>query len=267
MRNRLLMAVLFTPIFIILIFWGGIPFFFLVAAIALTGLLEFYRMIETKEIKPLIFLGLLMAIGWLLAISVPQAFSLVIAASVMVLLVYQMRRNDLSRAITNCAMTIFGLFYVVGLLGHLLVLRNLEGGRSLVFTVWFITWMGDSGAFTIGKSWGKHKLLPRISPKKTVEGVIGGIGSAILAAFVAYITLRVIFKSEPFPISHAFFLGLILGVVGILGDLSESLFKRKAKVKDSGESIPGHGGVLDTFDSLLFTVPVMYYYAKFILHR
>lgn len=266
MRNRLLMTILFVPLFILFIVWGGLPFFFLISVIALMGLFEFYRIMETRQTKPLTFLGLLMAIGLLLAISLPRTLSLVIAVSVMVTLLCQMRRNDLPRAITNCAMTIFGLLYVAGLLGHLIVLRNLEGGRSLVLTVWFITWIGDSGAFAIGKSWGKHKLLPRISPHKTVEGMIGGVGSAILASFIAYFTLRALFKSVPFPISHSFLLGLTLGIVGILGDLSESLLKRDAKVKDSGENVPGHGGILDTFDSLLFTAPVMYYYAKFILY-
>ena len=268
MRNRLLMAILFVPLFVLFIVWGGLPFFFLISLIALMGLFEFYRIVETREIKPLTFPGLLMAVGLLLAISAPQTFSLVIAAGVMVIFLYQMRRNALPWTIANCAITIFGLLYVAGLLGHLIVLRNLEGGRSLVLAVWFITWIGDSGAFAIGKSWGKHKLLPRISPHKTVEGAIGGVGSAILAGFIAYFALGVLFKSGPFPtIFHALLLGLILGIVGILGDLSESLLKREAKVKDSGGNVPGHGGILDTFDSLLFTAPVMYYYAKFILQR
>lgn len=265
MRNRLLMAALFTPIFILFIVWGGRPFFFLILAISLIGLFEFYQIMETRQIKPLTFPGLLMAAGLLLAISVPPILSLVIAISVMVTLLIQMKRNDLPGAVINCAVTIFGLLYVAGLLGHLIVLRNLEGGRSLVLTVWFITWIGDSGALVIGKSWGKHKLFPRISPHKTVEGALGGVGVAIAASFGAYFVLGALFQSAPFPISHAFFLGLTLGIVGILGDLSESLLKRDAKIKDSGGNVPGHGGVLDTFDSLLFTAPVMYYYAMFIL--
>ncbi|MCD5402105.1 phosphatidate cytidylyltransferase [candidate division NPL-UPA2 bacterium] len=265
MRNRLLMTVLFVPLFILFIVWGGRPFFFLILAISLIGLFEFYQIMETRQIKPLTFPGLLMAVGLLVAISAPLTLSLVIAVSVMVILLGQMKRNDLPGAVTNCAVTVFGLLYVVGLLGHLIVLRNLEGGLSLVLTVWFITWLGDSGAFAIGKSRGKRKLFPRVSPHKTVEGALGGVGAAILASFVAYFALRAIFGNAPFPISHAFFLGLTLGIVGILGDLSESLLKRDAQVKDSGGRVPGHGGILDTFDSLLFTAPVMYYYAMFIL--
>lgn len=259
------MTILFVPLFICFIVWGGRPFFFLILAIALAGLFEFYRIIETRPTRSGTFLRLLMAVGLLLSLSFPRTLSLVIAALVMVSLLEQMRRNDFPQAIANCALTVFGLLYVVGLLGHLIVLRNLEGGLSLVLTVWFITWLGDSGAFAIGKSWGKRKLFPRVSPHKTVEGAIGGVGSAILAGFGAYFSLRAIFGNAPFPISHAFFLGLMLGIVGILGDLSESLLKRDARVKDSGGNVPGHGGILDTFDSLLFTAPVMYYYAIFIL--
>ena len=266
MRNRLLIAALFVPLFILFIIWGGRPFFFLVLAIGLMGLFEFYRIMEARQVKPLTFLGLLMGIGLPFAILAPGILSLVIAGGVMVTLLYQMGRKDMPSAIANCAVTVFGLFYVVGLLSHLIVLRNLEGGMSLVFTVWFVTWMGDSGAFIIGRVCGKHKLFPRISPYKTVEGAIGGVGLAIGAGFLAYFVLRAVFKSAPFPIYHTLFLGVTLGIVGILGDLSESLLKRGARVKDSGKNVPGHGGILDAFDSLLFTAPVMYYYAKFILH-
>jgi len=267
MRTRLLMTILFAPLFIFLIVLGGWPFFFLISAIALIGLFEFYQLIQTEKIKPLTFPGLLMAMALLLAISVPRTLYLVITAGIMVAFLCQMRRNDLPWAITNCAMTIFGLLYVAGLLGHLIILRNLQGGRSLVFAVWFITWIGDSGALAIGRSWGKHKLFPRVSPHKTIEGLIGGVGSAILASFIAYFTLPAIFRNDPFPIEYPFLLGLTLGIVGVLGDLSESLLKRDAKVKDSSKNVPGHGGILDTFDSLIFTAPVMYYYAKFILYR
>lgn len=267
MRNRLFMTILFVPLFILFIIWGGLPFFFLISALALLGLFEFYQIIETRQIRPLTYPGLLMAAGLLLTVFLSRgAYSLVIAAIIIVVLLCQMGKKEITWAITNCAVTVFGLLYVVGLLSHLIVLRNLEGGRSLVFAAWFITWLGDSGAFAIGKSWGKRKLFPRISPHKTVEGAIGGIGTAILASFVAYFALRAIFKGEPFPLSHSFLLGLTLGIVGILGDLSESLLKRDIGVKDSGGKVPGHGGILDTFDSLLFTAPLMYYYARFILH-
>jgi phosphatidate cytidylyltransferase len=261
------MTVFFVPLFVLFVAWGGLPFFFLISAIALLGLFEFYRIVETRQIKPWVFPGMLMAAGLLLAVSAPRTFSLVVTLSVMFILLYQMGRKNLSQAITNCATTIFGPLYVVGLLSYLIVLRKLDGGQGLVFTVWFITWIGDSGAFVIGKSRGKHKLFPRISPQKTVEGAIGGVGSAILASFMAYFILKAIFGRAPFPISHSLLLGLTLGILGILGDLSESLLKRDGKVKDSGGNVPGHGGILDTFDSLLFTVPAMYYYAVFILHR
>lgn len=271
MRNRIVTAIIFIPIFIILIKLGSWPFFLLITAISVTGLFEFYRLMGNSQLKPLLPLGMVAAVALLLSIFYWQGTlwpSSIIAGSVLISFLWQMGRKDSHLAIANCGVTILGLLYVVGLLGYLISLRQLKPnhiGESLVLSVWFITWIGDSGAFIIGSSLGKHKLFPRISPNKTIEGAVGGVLSAMLASLIAYFALRAIFKSDPFPISHALPLGFALGIIGILGDLSESLLKRSVELKDSGGKVPGHGGILDTFDSLLFTAPVMYYYAIFIM--
>ncbi|MCK4261741.1 CDP-archaeol synthase [bacterium] len=271
MRNRIVTAIIFIPIFIILIKLGSWPFFLLITAISVTGLFEFYRLMGNSQLKPLLPLGMVAAVALLLSIFYWQGTlwpSSIIAGSVLISFLWQMGRKDSHLAIANCGVTILGLLYVVGLLGYLISLRQLKPdhiGESLVLSVWFITWIGDSGAFVIGSSLGRHKLFPRISPNKTIEGAVGGVLSAMLASLIAYFALRAIFKSDPFPISHALPLGFALGIIGILGDLSESLLKRSVELKDSGGKVPGHGGILDTFDSLLFTAPVMYYYAIFIM--
>ncbi len=265
MRNRIIMAIIFIPIFIILIKWGGWPFLILIAAISLAGLFEFYQLVRNK-IRPLSLLGMVAGVALLLSTFYDQETfwpSLVITTAILMVFLRQMGRKEPGSAITNCGVTILGLLYVVGLLTYLISLRKLENGESLVLSVWFITWIGDSGAFAIGSRWGKHKLFPRISPNKTIEGAVGGVVSAVLASLIAYFALRAIFKSDPFPLCHALPLGFALGIIGILGDLSESLLKRSVELKDSGGKVPGHGGILDTFDSLLFTAPVMYYYAIF----
>ncbi|MCD5390768.1 phosphatidate cytidylyltransferase [candidate division NPL-UPA2 bacterium] len=267
MRNRLIVAIIFIPIFIILIRLGGWPFLILIAAISLAGLFEFYQLVRNK-IRPLLPLGMVAGLVLLLSIFYEHGTlwpSSIIVASILTSFLWQMGRKDPGLAIANCGVTILGLLYVIGLLGYLISLRKLENGESLVLSVWFITWIGDSGAFAIGRPWGRHKLFPRISPNKTIEGAVGGVLSAMLASLIAYFALRAIFKIDPFPLCHALPLGFALGIIGILGDLSESLLKRSVELKDSGGKVPGHGGILDTFDSLLFTAPVMYYYAIFIM--
>ena len=149
----------------------------------------------------------------------------------------------------------FGLLYVTFLLGHLLLLRTLENGPRLIFYLAMVTWGTDSGALFAGKSFGRRKLAPTISPNKTWEGAIGGLLLGTLFAVVAqkwflpFMTLR-----------EAVGVALVLGVAGEAGDLVASAFKRANQIKDSGSWIPGHGGILDKIDSFLFTGPILYYY-------
>ena len=152
--------------------------------------------------------------------------------------------------------------YVGLLCGSLIRLRNdFPVGWKLVFFLLLVVWLGDSGAYYVGKKFGKHKLSPRISPKKTIEGLAGGITTSIIAAIVIHFT----FFPE-FPLHHAIIAGVILSFAGVVGDLAESMWKRSADVKDSGTLLPGHGGFLDRFDSILFTAPILYCYWTLIVH-
>ncbi len=150
---------------------------------------------------------------------------------------------------------IFGVLYVGLLLGHYSLLRNLEQGVSLVFFVIIVTWLSDTGGFFVGKPLGKHPLAPILSPKKTIEGLLGGIVFAVIGAIFSQFTFVPFFS-----VGQCAMLGVGLALLGAIGDLAESAIKRSADVKDSGTIIPGHGGVLDRVDSLLFTGPAMYYY-------
>lgn len=143
----------------------------------------------------------------------------------------------------------------IGLLGFLPLVRRLEHGLAWVFMVLVISWLGDTGAYFAGRSFGRRKLHPRVSPKKTWEGAVGGVLAAVLGALVV--------RAVALPslgLLEAVLLGAVLCVCGILGDLSESLLKRAHSVKDSGWIMPGHGGLLDRIDSLLFVVPLLYGY-------
>ena len=136
-----------------------------------------------------------------------------------------------------------------------MALRGLDSGRDWVFLALFITFASDTTAFFAGRAWGKHRLAPRISPRKTWEGAVAGVLGAIIASLALVIFFNL-------PLSHwqAGLLGLLVSVFGQLGDLAESLFKRNMGVKESGKLLPGHGGALDRIDSVVFASVVAYYF-------
>ena len=168
--------------------------------------------------------------------------------------------------IANVATTILGFVYCGYFPLHLLLLRNIHStqyndGLGFVVMMFTAILMTDVGCYYAGTKFGKHKLAPVISPNKTIEGSIGGIISAIFGAVIIGLFINYWYESLNWHIS--FFAGLICTVFAQIGDLCESLIKRDAGVKDSGHSLPGHGGFLDRCDSFIFTIPVMYYFCKY----
>jgi phosphatidate cytidylyltransferase len=163
------------------------------------------------------------------------------------------------RRMKDTAITAFGVVYVGLALSTVASTRLLAGGEWLVLFLALVTWAADTGAYYAGTLWGKHLLAPRISPKKTVEGLLGGIGLAVAAALLA----QTWFVPQLQPID-TILLGVVLTGAGLFGDLWESAIKRRVGVKDSGSILPGHGGMLDRIDSLLFTAPTFYYYVTWV---
>ena len=151
-----------------------------------------------------------------------------------------------------------GLLYLPLLLGHLIPLRMLPAGREWIFLTLMVIMSCDSFAYFVGSKFGKRKLYPAVSPNKSIEGGLGGLFGSVLAVLIARATFL-----PTIGIADGLLIGLLLGVAGQLGDLFESLLKRACKVKDSGNMIPGHGGILDRLDSLLFAFPLVYYIARF----
>jgi phosphatidate cytidylyltransferase len=166
-------------------------------------------------------------------------------------------RRQKEGAFTSWAWTIAGILYVGWLLSHLVALRGLDAGRNWVFFALFTTWASDTTAFFIGRKLGRHKLAPNISPGKTWEGATGGILGAIIVSIL-------FFTATPFhlPLTYwqAIPLSILVSIFGQVGDLVESLLKRNMGVKDSGKLMPGHGGILDRMDSIIFAGIVVYYY-------
>ena len=167
--------------------------------------------------------------------------------------------SPLEQSLRDGAMTLFGILYLGLTLSTLSMTRLLPQGEWLIFFLLMVTWASDTGAYYIGTLYGRHRLAPTISPKKTVEGLVGGLISAILVAYAA----RWWFFPD-FSGLDCIILATLLTLSGLWGDLTESAMKRSVGMKDSGGILPGHGGMLDRLDSLLFTAPVFYYYVTIV---
>jgi phosphatidate cytidylyltransferase len=156
------------------------------------------------------------------------------------------------------ALLLLGVCYCAWLLGHAIWLRALPGGAGLTFLLLAVTWSGESAAYFVGRAWGRHGLAPRISPAKTLEGAAAQLAVSVVIALIGARLLEIAWV-------HGLGIGCVLGIVGQLGDLAESFLKRNVAAKDAGRIVPGHGGLLDRLDSLLFNVPALYYYLKVFL--
>jgi phosphatidate cytidylyltransferase len=174
------------------------------------------------------------------------------------LFLFQFTRKNSQNGIISLSLTLFGLIYISLPMSFFVEIRTLEYGKWLVAYLIFTIKASDIGAYLVGTIYGKHLLIPRISPKKSIEGFIGGIIFSWIAAYIGALWLPVI------SLRHVPAIGLISGVLSQLGDLSESLIKRDCGVKDSDKTIPGIGGILDIIDSLLFALPIYYFYLVYI---
>jgi phosphatidate cytidylyltransferase len=170
--------------------------------------------------------------------------------------------KDIKSAASEAALLFFGVIYIPYLLGYLVLLRSHPQGFKWILLIMFIVMSCDSAAYFIGCRYGKRRLYPEVSPKKSVEGAIGGLAGSLVGALVA----RLLFFAE-LSVGDALLAALLIGALGQIGDLFESLLKRSCNVKDSGAIFPGHGGILDRLDSILFAAPAAYYYALFVAGR
>jgi phosphatidate cytidylyltransferase len=238
---------------------GPVWFAILVTAIAVPALQELFAMSlpATRSLERNLGVACGAALVPLISLA-PHPWGLGGIALVFILLaiVFLLRFRDLASVIGQFSLVLLGFLYIPLLLAHLAMLRGLPDGRGWVFLVMLVVMAGDSCAYFSGITLGRHPLYPAISPKKSIEGAVGGLlgslGGALLAGawFLPMLT-----------VTDGILLGLLLGGVGQLGDLFESMLKRSCGVKDSGTLIPGHGGMLDRLDSLLFVFPLAYYYA------
>ena len=258
------------PLLILLARAGGWAFWVFVAVQVALGLGEFYRMMQRRGLRPYVKLG--SRRRWT-ALGLPEAptphVAFLLTSVLLLVLGLELRRPEARQRVEDIAVTCFGVLYVGWLSAHLILLRELPwragtsyaDGASFVLLAFLVTWSCDTGAYAIGRILGRNRPWTRISPRKSVEGAIAGLAAAVIAAFVA----RAWFAPY-LGVGDAAVLGVLVGVFAQVGDLVESLLKRDAEHGDSSELIPGHGGVLDRFDSLYFAAPLVFYYLMIVVY-
>jgi phosphatidate cytidylyltransferase len=276
--QRLLVAAAGIPIAIGAVYLGGWVLAALLAVLATLAALEFFRMAEMRQVMALRLLGGTMAAGFVvLAAGAPSlgpngvGFALLIVVGLLLCTISAIwERGVEGQPLLAVSTTLTGAIYTGALLSFGLFLRHLplhEGalhGTVLVLFPVVLTWSSDTFAYFAGRRWGTRKLIPRVSPGKTVQGAIGAVVGTVLVA-VLYTFLLARFPTYRIGIVEAVLFGLLISVAAQVGDLVESLFKRDAGVKDSGTLFPGHGGALDRLDSLLFTLPVAYLFFRYVV--
>lgn len=272
--QRWMTAAIAMPVVLVFVWFGGWLAFVALALVVLLGTVELHNMLLHVGYRPLVWISFVLSILFLIAAMFPSyrlsIIEISLGVSLLVSFSWLFFRKRLDGAMVDWALTMAISLYLGWPTSFMLLLRGYtpatfqgSGAVTLPTGVWWLlvvllgVWGFDAAAFFSGRYFGRHKLAPEISPGKTWEGVVGGLVLSITAALVlAVVPLHV-------PWYFAILLGVLIGMAATLGDLAESLIKRQTHVKDSGQIMPGHGGMLDRIDSLLFAVIVVYIFAQF----
>lgn len=264
--TRILVSILAIPIIILVCYFGKLPFLVFTLLIGNVAFYEFATMVKNKQVSANIYGGLisvsLLILNQYFAFIEMRPLLLIIAV---LLFFAELFRNKQS-AINNLGATLIGIFYIGLFSAAILGIREIYpqesafyiNGGYLIIGLLISIWVCDSAAYFIGSAIGKHKLFPRVSPNKSWEGAIAGFVFSIIA-LAALKTFMLSFLTW----ADVVLIGMLVGIFGQVGDLIESLLKRDAEVKDSSALIPGHGGIFDRFDSLLYTAPIVYLYLHY----
>lgn len=258
MKTRVLSGLIMLPLLAILLI-GGYVLFAACLLIGIMGVREFYNGFHAMDIKPNFIIACVAAVAlYVIDLFTDDAswYMVWLFGVVLVSLLYLF--NIEHRKLEDAMATITGIVYVIFFSFHVTLVEQTAYG-ILIWLIVITAFGTDIMAYFTGFAFGKHKLCPKISPKKTIEGSIGGIlGSVILSGLFGYFF-------TPDILVHCIIIGVLGGIVSQFGDLTASIFKRKMGIKDYGNLIPGHGGILDRFDSVLFTGPMVYYYIVLVI--
>ena len=262
LAKRISVAIFGIPLLLGLSYLGGWYFLCVILLISVVAQWEFYQIQKNNNISPQKISGIIKGIILLFTVQTEQWLvgSLLLIVCLMFILATEMFRGQ-KNVSANIGVTILGVFYIPFLLASFLYLRSYvdslylqvaNSGFKFILIVFATIWICDTFAYGFGKAFGKHKLYEKVSPNKSIEGAVAGvIGSILTFVLVKYLNIL------PISILEVFIFGIVIGIVGQTGDLVESWFKRDAGVKDSSSLLPGHGGMLDRFDSLIFVSPAM----------
>jgi len=265
--KRILTAIILVPFILIIILYLN-PFytFLLIAIISLLMMHELWTMLEKNNFPPFKWLGyaLLIMILTIFFIRSKELTNLIFILPVSILIFSLFQKENFERTLIRSGLSMLMIIYVGILCGYLIMLRSINGneemGKKLLILLIGIVWLCDTGAFYIGSWLGRHSLIAAISPKKTVEGAIGGLIFGIIGGLL----VRAIFINN-ISLSKCILISFVISIISQIGDIVESLIKRSLKAKDSGTLLPGHGGLLDRMDGLIFSAPFMYLFSKLLL--
>ena len=261
-KERLLSGIVLMIIAIVTIVLGGNVLFATVLAISLIGMMELFRVFKFEK-KPVAMIGYAGCIGYYFTLLFAKEslimYFIFYLLVIMIFYVVSFPRYDTS----HVTVLFFGLFYVAVMLSYIYQVRMLDDGAYLVWLIFISAWGSDTCAYCVGKLIGKHKVTPHLSPKKSVEGCIGGVvGAALIGVIYAAIFHENIIGFQSVYLAFAL-IGGCGSVISQIGDLAASAIKRQHEIKDYGKLIPGHGGILDRFDSIIFTAPIVYYLVSY----
>lgn len=265
MDKRYIGALVLSPLIVVLLL-GGIYLEISIMILSLLGMYEFFNTVRKNNIKPLSVIGYAACILYYITIMLNSTnyflifFEIVILVFILLCIpIFSEKYNYI-----DTSATLLSFLYIAVFFSFIILIYKKNYGDYLVWLVFISSWMCDTTAYYTGKYFGKNKLCPKVSPKKTIEGAIGGlIGSAIACGIYGIILNKVGVK---IPVFNFFLVGIFSGIFCQFGDLAASTIKRHANVKDYSNLIPGHGGILDRFDSILFASVVVYYYISIVMY-
>jgi phosphatidate cytidylyltransferase len=253
-----------VPIIFACVYFGGFAFLLLILLLAMTSLNEFYNMMKKKDFHPAYWVGNFFTIFFLVVAyfalkrNWEPAHSAILTGSALVTMVSTLFLKRTKDAIVDIAVTLLGMFYIGWFFSYFLFIRALSDRGAYLFFFIGTVFAFDIVAYLVGIKFGKHKLFPSVSPKKSIEGALAGFICCLAAA-------GIFGHYAGFEMIHSLILGGVIGIMAQFSDLVESLIKRDAGVKDSSTVLPGHGGFLDRMDSFILTAPIVYYYLVWVL--
>lgn len=260
-NKRYLGALVMAP-FIIFLFLGGIYLKILMLILALSGVYELYKVVKEKDIHAFSILGYVSIVGYFLLDNDVNKLVYILIPLTFISLI--MPVINLKYTFIDSAITILGFIYVGVFFSFIPRVNSMEHGEYLIWLIFIASWLCDTVAYYTGRAFGKTKLCPKVSPKKTVEGSIGGLlGGAIGCGVYGFVIAE---YGVNIPLYHYIIIGAVCGVFSQFGDLVASSIKRYVGVKDYSNLIPGHGGILDRFDSILFSSVVVFFYLSLVLN-